>query len=361
MEKISSIIKEIPYILITYFILISIGISAQYSVSADWEPWAINHLIKSLFFIPIIFIVGVLNLKTIFRYSYFIFIFSIVSLVLVQLFGKIGMGAQRWIDFYIFKIQPSEFTKISMILYLSKFYSQTQDTTLFTHIKAAILAFIPIIIVANQPDLGTALLLLFLLGMIITISGIKIKYIIAVLILFAISLPITWQHLHTYQKQRIISFINPENDPLGNGYHIIQSKIAIGSGGIYGKGFLKGTQSKLNFLPEKHTDFIFTSICEETGLIGGVMIIILFIVLISNIMIIAYSSPNRFCLLLGISTAFLIFEHVIINIAMVSGLLPVVGVPLPFISYGGSSLLSFSILIGLVANIAINKKKIKHL
>lgn len=352
------IVTEIPLILLILILLTSIGITFQYSVTSSWEPWAYGHLMRTLMFMPIVVLIGSIDIKALSRNAYFIFFISILLLIYVQFFGHTGMGAKRWINLYFIKLQPSELAKVAMVIFLSKYYSAVPENEmclLKTHIKATIVASIPILLVAKQPDLGTALLLFFLLGFMIVICGLEKKYIIVSFILLAVSPVLIWNNLHNYQKQRVISFLNPENDPLGNGYHIIQSKIAIGSGGIKGKGFLKGTQSKLNFLPEKHTDFIFTSICEETGFIGAMSIIISFIILLISIMSLGYSCASKFNMLICLSIGFLIFEHAIINMSMVCGLIPVVGVPLPFISYGGSSLLSLNILIGLIANAAINR------
>lgn len=358
MRKILQISSEIPLILVLFLVLIAVGVTFQYSVAASWKPWAVWHLLRGLIFLPIIFIVGSINLRWISRNAYLLFILSVLLLIFVQLFGHIGMGAKRWINLYFIKLQPSEIMKVAAVLFLSKYYSNQNEQQMqkfTTHAKAVFVMIIPIALVAKQPDLGTALLLFFLTCFMTIVCGLKKRYIVAAAVILCASPIFAWNNLHNYQKQRIISFINPESDPRGNGYHIIQSKIAIGSGGIKGKGFLNGTQSKLNFLPEKHTDFIFTSICEESGLIGSLSIIFSFIVLLQSIMALAYSCNNRFTMLLGLSIAFLIFEHAIINMSMVSGLIPVVGVPLPFISYGGSSLMAFSILIGLLANIAVNK------
>lgn len=358
MKKILIITSEMPSILVTFITLTIVGITFQYSVTASWKPWAFGHAIRFLIFLPLIFTIGSLRIRQIYNNSYIVFIISILALLIVQFFGHSGMGAKRWINLYFLKLQPSELAKVSFVLFLSRYYSSRNDkeiTKLITHIKAFLITFPVILLIAKQPDLGTALLLFFLVCFFIAICGIRLRYIILSVAFLVVSPLFIWNNLHNYQKQRVISFLNPESDPRGNGYHIIQSKIAIGSGGLKGKGFLKGSQSKLNFLPEKHTDFIFTSICEETGFVGALSIIFSFMLMIVGITRLAYSSTHKFGLLLALGIGFLIFEHAIINMCMVSGLIPIVGVPLPFVSYGGSSLLAFSLLIGILANIALNR------
>lgn len=364
MKNVLHVISEIPSILILFIVLISVGIIFQYSVTASWHPWAFWHLTRAVVFFPIIFFISAVDIKKMYKSAYPAFLVCTLLLFFVQFFGHTGMGAKRWVNLYFLKLQPSEFMKVALILFLARYYSDKKDSemsSILTHIKAFLISLIPLLLVAKQPDLGTALILFFLLCFTIFVCGLKKRYVIATVILISVSPALVWNKLHNYQKQRVVSFLNPESDPRGHGYHIIQSKIAIGSGGVYGKGFLNGTQSKLNFLPEKHTDFIFTSICEETGFIGAMSIIFSFVLLIISIMSLAYSCNNRFCLLIGLGTAFMLFEHAMINMAMVSGLIPIVGVPLPFISYGGSSLLAFCILIGMLANIAVNRNaKIGH-
>lgn len=361
MKVLKSIIATILEFDILFIIIISLtffGIAFQCSAAESWKPWAESHLQKGLTFLPILFIIQFIKPKTIKNLAYPLYIINLLLLIFVAIFGFIGMGAQRWIDLYVFKLQPSEFVKISLILFLARYYADInpeQLPRLRTHIIPIFATLIPFILVAKQPDLGTGIIILSIAVFSIFISGIHFRYILLSAIGISISMPYIWSKLYDYQKQRILTFLNPESDPLGSGYHVIQSKIAIGSAGMYGKGYFQGTQSKLNFLPEKHTDFIFATISEETGFIGSIFIVFLFSLLIYFTLKIAFRSNNNFHRLIAANIAFLIFVHVFINIGMVLGILPVVGVPLPLISYGGSSLLSFAILFGILIHIGRNR------
>ena len=360
LKRLINTFLENDIIFIIFFALVFFGVAFQYSAAKSMEPWALSHAVKACLFLPILFFMQFVKPNTLIRYSYLIYIINILLLIVVNIFGFTGMGAQRWINLGIIKLQPSEMMKISIILMLAKYYNDISPEylpKLYTHFVPLIGIAIPCFLIAIQPDLGTAVIVGLIGLFCIFISGINLRYVLLSAIGVVSSFPYVWSKLYDYQKKRILTFLNPESDPLGSGYHVIQSKIAIGSSGMYGKGFFNGTQSRLNFLPEKHTDFIFATLSEETGFVGSIFIIALFAMLIYYIVKISLSSNNSFYTIVGLNIAFLFFVHVFVNMGMVIGLLPVVGVPLPLISYGGSSLLTFSILIGIVIGISMNNKK----
>ena len=277
---------------------------------------------------------------------------------IVEVAGYVGMGAQRWINLGFMKLQPSELMKIALVMALAKYFNSITLQRIES-IKGIILplamVLLPVGLVLMQPDLGTALMLLFTAGAMFFAVGVQLWKFGLVITGMIVSLPIAWQFLHTYQKNRVLTFLDPERDPLGTGYHIIQSKIALGSGGVFGKGFLNGTQSHLNFLPEKHTDFIFTMLSEEFGLIGAIFVIFINFLIIAYSYVFALRSTSYYGKLLAIGLTTSYFLYVIINIAMVLGLLPVVGVPLPLISYGGTVILSVMTGFGIILAVNTNR------
>lgn len=279
-------------------------------------------------------------------------------LILVNIFGKINKGAQRWLDLGVMKFQPSEIIKISVLLMVAYYINRGQyPPSIKNVIIALLLTSIPTIFVLLQPDLGTAILTASSGLFVLFLSGMNWKLIIFLMLLMCFFIPIFWFFfMHEYQRTRIFMLLHPETDPLGAGYHIIQSKIAIGSGGFTGKGWLHGTQSQLEFLPERHTDFIFSVIGEEFGFFGISILLLLYISLILRGFIIAIRIPNMFGRLVTGGFMLVLFMYVFVNIAMVSGILPIVGIPLPFISYGGSSLLILMIGFGIIMSINGHKK-----
>ena len=360
-------IQNLNYLLIFLIILITmVGVAGLYSAAGgSYNPWALKHLTRFSILILLSIIIAFLDIKLIYKYSYIIFILSLLLLLSVEIIGEFGKGATRWINVFGFSIQPSEIVKITIILALARFYHDLK----FEEIKKIknlffpfFILFLPFILVVSQPDLGTALSITILGIAILFASGVRIWKFIFGFFSVIISIPILLNFLKPYQKDRVISFLNPEADALGRGYQLIQSKIALGSGGLSGKGFLEGTQSYLQYLPEKQTDFIFTLIGEEFGFIGTVFIIFLFLLVITICFYISIKSLHIFGRLLSIGIGTNIFIYVIMNISMVSGLMPVVGIPLPLVSYGGSAMLSIMIAIGLVLNIELNAniKKLHH-
>ena len=337
-----------------------VGVASLYSAAGgSWNPWAKNHLIRLTIGIFLMFIIAFLPPKFFYKLSIISFVLGMLSLIFVKFFG-VG-SVQRWILIGGINFQPSEMMKLGLILILAKYFdnvSKFQLDKLFPYIIPIICIFIPGILVISQPDLGTGLTIILLGLAILFYVGISLKFVFISLLTLISSVPIIWQQLYDYQKNRIFVFLNPESDNLGSGYQIIQSKIAIGSGGLFGKGYLLGSQSRLNYLPEKHTDFIFTLISEELGLFGGILIILIFCILIGSIFKISFYVQTLFSKIIVFGVGFLIFLYLTLNIGMVCGLLPVVGAPLPLISYGGTSLLTVLISIGIVLSINIHKNKI---
>jgi rod shape determining protein RodA len=293
------------------------------------------------------------------NFAYVFYAFTFISLIIVELIGVIRLGAQRWIDLYFFMFQPSELMKLALILALSRYYSilpAHEIHLLKSHIPPIILTLLPTLLVLKQPDLGTAGVLFFVGSAIIFLSGFSLKIFTLSFFSGLLLCPFGWYFLHDYQKNRILTFVDPGRDPQGTGYHVLQSKIAIGSGHMFGKGFLQGTQSKLNFLPEKNTDFIFTTLAEEFGFFGGTIIILIFLSLILCFFWCGSVAKTPFAKFLCYGLGLLLFSHVFINIAMVMGMLPVVGIPLPLLSYGGSSMITFMISCGLIMSSLANRK-----
>ena len=303
-------------------------------------------------------VIALIDIRFWYNASYWIYGLFLLLIVAVEIMGSIGMGAQRWLVIGPVQIQPSEFMKIAMILALAKYFSQVSayDIGRFKPlVPPTIMLLIPVALILHQPNLGTALMLIMVSGSIYWLSGVRWWKFAAILLLIAVSVPVAWHVMHDYQKHRVMTFLHPEQDPLGTGYHITQAKIALGSGGLTGKGFLKGTQSHLNFLPETQTDFIFTLLAEEWGMIGALAIITLYTWLILYGVVIGFRVRNLFSRLLCISLSVNLALYMFINIGMVMGLLPVVGVPLPLISNGGSSMWAVLFGFGLMMSAYVHR------
>ena len=355
-------IKNLDYILLISVILLSVlSVFVMYSTDGGEILFHTkNHFVKLAVFFPLMIFVAFFNIKFWHNFSYIIYFIVILLLIYVSFFGIKSSGSQRWMDLYLFVLQPSELMKIAIIMCLAKYFHRIkiENVNSFTSITIVLsIIIIPIIFVISQPDLGTSILIALSGLIILWLGGMKIKYFIYSFITFLISLPFIISCLKPYQKLRILTFLDPDRDPLGAGYQIIQSKIAIGSGGLNGKGFLKGTQSYLDFLPEKHTDFIFTLFSEEFGFIGSVGLLILYSIIIFRIVRIGAISRSNFARLFCFGYAFAIFIYIVVNLSMVLGLLPIVGSPLPIMSYGGSSMLATMIGFGIVLSAKINHKQ----
>lgn len=303
-----------------------------------------------------LFIIGVMMIfdyRLLLRYAVHVYFLILVLLVLVLVVGKTVGGSQRWLPLGFFNLQPSEFAKLGIVLLLARVIALDQkgSYTFRDLVRPAAILIPPVILINLQPDLGTSLLLMAIAGSMVLLATIRWTTVLTLASMCMAGLPLLWKFLRPYQQQRIKTFFNPENDPLGSGYHVIQSKIAVGSGQIIGKGYGKGTQAHLGFLPEVHTDFAFSIWAEEWGFVGAVILIVLFAVMLWRCVSIAAMTRERFGTFLAIGVAAMIFWQVFINTCMVTGLMPVVGIPLPFISYGGSSVLTACMGLGLVLNV----------
>lgn len=302
------------------------------------------------------FAVSLINSKNFYRIAYYFYAINVFLLILVLVLGKVGMGAQRWLSFGVIRFQPSEFMKLSLVFVLARWFSGNSpyDEISFKQLVVpGVLTFIPAILIIAQPDLGTGLILLLIFSMIIYYRKLKWSAIFKVVLLAALAGSVMYKFgLKEYQRKRIQTFINPYQDAKGSGYNAIQSEIAIGSGRIFGKGYLKSSQASLNFLPENHTDFVFSIFNEEHGLFGSILLIMLYCILFLRFLWLARSVTNVFDSVFCVGLMAIFFWHTFINMAMVSGLLPIVGLPLPFMSYGGSSLITFGICIGLATSIS---------
>ena len=319
-----------------------------------------SHFTKLIVFMIMMLIFSFINIKFWFSIGYFFYVLVIGLLIWTYLFGIKSSGSQRWIDLYFINLQPSELMKICIILCLAKYFHRMKlenVNSLYAILSSLIVIMLPMGLVIVQPDLGTALLISISGLAVLWFAGINHKYFIYTMIGFLISLPFIISFLKPYQKLRVLTFLNPDRDPLGSGYQIIQSKIAVGSGGIFGKGFLKGTQSYLEFLPEKHTDFIFTLFSEEFGFVGSAFLLLIYAVIIFRIIAIGLSSRSYFAKLFCYSFGAAIFVYITINMSMVLGLLPIVGSPLPIMSYGGSSMLATMAGFGIVMSAKIHRQQ----
>lgn len=324
------------------------------------SPWASRQIIRYGIGVLIFLSVAVVDLRLWLSASYTIYAVALVLLIGVEVMGFVGLGARRWIDLYIIQIQPSELMKVALVLVLARIIHDTplqELNRLRTILKFAIVVILPVILVMRQPDLGTAMILLMLTAMMTFIGGVRLRYFLAAGAAGLTALPILWSFLHDYQRRRVLVFLNPESDPSGSGYHITQSKVALGSGGLWGKGFMQGTQAHLSFLPERQTDFIFTMFAEEMGLMGATVLLCLYAAVIFYGYWMAMRCTYLYARLVALGVISIFFLYVAINTGMVSGLLPVVGVPLPLFSYGGTSLLTIMIGFGLLQSASIHREK----
>lgn len=346
----------------------SVGFLMLYSVAGgQWDPWASAQIKRFGLGLALMFAVAMIPIWFWRNISVVVYIGSLILLIIVAYFGSVGMGAQRWIDFGFMRLQPSEVCKITMVMVLAAYYDWLPAERVSNPIWVIfpiILILIPVGMVVTQPDLGTSLLLLFGGGAMMFLAGVHWAYFASVIALGAGGIVAifqsrgqTWQLLNDYQYRRIDTFLDPASDPLGAGYHITQSKIALGSGGWAGRGLMQGTQTRLNFLPEKHTDFIFTTLAEELGFIGGMSLLVIYLLILAFCWISAAQNKDRFStlLIMGVGVTFFLFFAV--NMSMVMGLAPVVGVPLPLVSYGGSAMLVLMGAFGLVQSAHVHRPR----
>ena len=339
--------------------IFAFGLAMLYSAAnGSWQPWAWPQLARFAVGLVMLVAVAVIDVRLLLRYAYVFYGIVFVLLTIVEVKGFVGGGAQRWVDLGFMNLQPSELMKPAVVLALARYFHGVNMEEIgnpATLLIPLVMVFVPVGLIIIQPDLGTALLVIAGSGVMFFMAGVRIWKFAAVIISGLAASPIAWTFLHDYQQNRILTLLNPERDPLGAGYHILQSKIALGSGGLFGKGFMAGTQSHLNFLPERQTDFIGTMLLEEFGMMGGLVLLSLYIILLIYGYAIAFRCRHQFGRLvaIGITTGF--FLSFWINMAMVMGLVPVVGVTLPFISYGGTSLLTLMLCVGLLMNIFVHR------
>ncbi|MGB9152514.1 MAG: rod shape-determining protein RodA [Alphaproteobacteria bacterium] len=337
-----------------------IGVALLYSAGGkSWSPWAGPQLARFAVGLCLMMAIALTDVRVWLQYAYPMYGVMLFLLVVVEVMGHIGMGAQRWINLGFFVIQPSELMKITLVLALAKYFHSLSLEDIGHPIKlvaplAMVLA--PVGLVLLQPNLGTALLLTLASGAIFFAGGVRWWKFVIVIAIAAAILPVAWHHLHDYQKARLMTFMDPNADPLGHGYNILQSKIALGSGGLFGRGFGQGTQSQLQFLPEKHTDFIFVVLAEEFGMFGALFLLFLYFLLIAYGFIISMTCRNQFGRLAAFGLTVTFFLYVFVNVAMVTGTIPVVGIPLPLVSYGGTAMLTLLIGCGVLLSISVHRE-----
>ncbi len=349
-------------LLITVLILAVIGIASLFSATSGWEASGNPVYLKQIFWLGIgvliAFGICCFDYRHLEHLGFHCYVINLLLLVAVLLVGKTSMGATRWLNLGFFNLQPSEVMKIVIIIAFARYFSQHghfQGYSLRELSMPFTLLAIPVVLIMKQPDLGTALLVLFIAGAMVLFAGIRRSALVILGGLGTIGAIGGWFLLHDYQKERIRTFLEPERDPLGSGYHIIQSKIAVGSGGIFGKGYMQGTQSQLSFLPERHTDFAFSVFAEEWGFAGCFVLLMLYLFLIIWGIYIARSAADRFGMFLAVGVVAMLFWHIVVNLGMVIGLLPVVGVPLPLFSYGGTNMITTMIGTGLLLNVSMRR------
>lgn len=361
-----TLLRRIDWNLVAFILgLNCIGLINLYSAthgpySTQMEPLFLNQILWLAAGWSIFFVLTLIDYRIVYQLAYPVYALNLIALVMVAFFGKIALGGQRWIDLGFFKYQPSETMKIALIAVLARHLSShSVDGTglgIRDLIVPLVLVLIPVGLVMEQPDLGTATLCLLLSGSLLFFMKLKRIILITAVVSATVAVPVFWSYvLRDYQRERVINFINPGNDPRGSGYNSIQSKIAVGSGKLFGKGFRQGTQSQLEFLPERHTDFIYSVLSEEFGFLGSMLTIIVFVGLFIIGIRIAATARDKFGALITVGVLCYLFWHMFINIGMVIGILPIVGVPLPLLSYGGSSMLTTMTGLGLVSSVAYRR------
>ena len=341
------------------FLILSVGIVTLYSAGIDFPGRVEDQLRNILVAFVVMWIAANVSPQTLMRFAVPIYSVGIALLIAVAMFGMVKKGARRWLNIGVV-IQPSEIMKIAMPLMLAWFFQKRESMVRWREfLVAGVLLAIPVGLIARQPDLGTAVLVLAAGFYVIFLAGLSWKVLAGLVVAVGASLPVVWSMLHDYQRERVMMLIDPSSDPLGKGFHIIQSTIAVGSGGITGKGWLQGTQAHLEFIPERTTDFIFAVYSEEFGLIGNIVLMVLYLLLIGRGLMIAANAPTFFTRLLAGAITMIFFTYAFVNMGMVSGLLPVVGVPLPFMSYGGTALVTLALGAGILMSIQRHRKLVQ--
>ncbi|MBK7422203.1 MAG: rod shape-determining protein RodA [Propionivibrio sp.] len=347
-------------LLVIVMVLMGFGLATVYSATYDASNRALSQLLNMLVGLAVMWAVAQLPPQKLMRFAVPLYVLGIILLVLVFLVGVKVNGARRWLPLGFTRIQPSEILKIAMPLMLAWYFHKYEAALKFRHFAiAGLLLIVPLGLIAKQPDLGTAVLVGAAGFYVIFFAGLPWKVIIGMIVAGASAAPFVWTMLHDYQRKRILTLIDPTSDPLGSGYHIIQSTIAIGSGGGFGKGWLEGTQTHLEFIPERHTDFIFAVFSEERGLLGNSILVFLYLMLIARGLMITANASTLFARVLGGSITLSFFTYAFVNMGMVSGILPVVGVPLPFMSYGGTALVTLFLGLGILMSIQSHRMLVK--
>ncbi len=354
-------LADVNWVLILLIVLVAcFGFAMLYSAAnGNFDPWASRQLMRFGVGLVVMVMVAMVDIRFWLRHAYTIYALALLLLVAVEAMGVVGMGAKRWVDLGLFQLQPSEVMKIALILALARYFHGVGHEDIGRIpllVVPTAMTVAPVALILRQPDLGTAALMVMMAAALFFLAGVRIwKFMVAGGIVVA-GVPIAWSLLlRYYQRQRILTYLDPESDPLGAGYHIMQSKIALGSGGVFGKGFMQGTQSQLNFLPERQTDFIFTMLAEELGLIGCLALVSLYIFILAYGVAIALRSQSQFGRLVAMGVIVTFFLYIFINIAMVTGIIPVVGAPLPLISYGGTALMTILFGFGLLISVYIHR------
>lgn len=344
---------------VALLLLAGFGLFVLYSASNQDPDTMVRQLIRLALAFGCMFALAQIHPQHYQTWAPWLFAAGVLLLLVVLIMGEIGKGAQRWLDIWLFRFQPAEFMKLIVPMMLAWYLHAHPLPPRFKQLcVAGVIIFVPALLIAKQPDLGTALIIAGAGSCVILLAGISWRIILGLIFAAAAAMPLLWHFLHDYQRERVLTFLNPERDPLGSGYHIIQSKIAIGSGGLFGKGWLNGTQAHLQFLPEHATDFVFAVVGEELGLIGGIILISLFSLIIARGLYISAQATDTFTRLLAGSITLTFFISVFVNMGMVSGILPVVGLPLPLISYGGTSMVTLIAGFGILMSIHTHQKLI---
>tara|TARA_Y100000590_G_scaffold465507_1_gene638014 strand:- start:486 stop:1610 length:1125 start_codon:yes stop_codon:yes gene_type:complete len=356
--------KILAFDFVLLFLILLLGIISLFAMYSsergNFSYHTQSHLYRFSTFFLLFIVISFFRIQYWYKSAYIFYFLVLILLIGVDLFGITASGSKRWINLFFINLQPSELMKVSLIVFLARYYNKipSQNVNSIKHIFIPFLSFlVPVFLVVSQPDLGTAVLIAITGLIVIWLTGFKIKYFLYTFFITICLIPVGISFLKPYQKSRILTFFNPERDPLGAGYQILQSKIAVGSGGIFGKGFLLGSQSYLDYLPEKHTDFIFTLFSEEFGFVGSIILLIIYALIIYRITSIGNQSRNNFARLFCFGFAAAFFVYVTVNMAMVLGLLPIVGAPLPIMSYGGSSMLSIMIGLGIVMSCKVYQQE----
>lgn len=339
----------------------SIGFLMLYSVAGgSLEPWAMRQIVRFLVGLVILVVFAMIDIRLWMALAYPFYLASLGLLVVVQFMGKVGKGAERWIDLGVIQLQPSELMKLALVLALARFFhGKTYSEAIKLRSLVAPLALIgaPVVLVLMQPNLGTATILCFIGACILFVSGLRWWLIILAVAAVVSAVPVAWEFLHDYQKERVYTFLDPSRDPLGAGYNITQANIAMGSGGLFGKGFMNGTQSQLDFLPEKHTDFIFVMLGEEFGLAGCLILTGLYVLVLGIGLSIALGARAHFARIVALGLTMNVLAYILINMAMVMGAIPVVGIPLPLVSYGGTALLTVMMGFGIMMSVYVHRER----